>query len=131
MLGILIGLLLSKRSFYELIPRFFLPTTLVTFGIIVIAISCCIYLAVRMLRDVDQMEAIWALAYLEPEVGVPLKMFSDKKPPEEVTKKTAKAVAIETLVGAAVALLLGLLSPRSQKPVAPQREPLSEESYSC
>jgi uncharacterized membrane protein YhaH (DUF805 family) len=45
------------------------PAVVWFLGGLALAVVAALHLAARMLRDVDQMEAIWAMAYLDPKVG--------------------------------------------------------------
>jgi hypothetical protein len=67
--GLAAGLLWSGRSWSELVPKLTVPAVVWFLGGLALAVVAALHLAARMLRDVDQMEAIWAMAYLDPKVG--------------------------------------------------------------
>jgi hypothetical protein len=71
-LGLAAGLLWSGRSWPELAAKLSAPPVLWFLDGLVLAVGAALYLATRMLRDVDQMEAIWAMAYLDPALGKPI-----------------------------------------------------------
>jgi hypothetical protein len=77
--GVFWDFLLSKESAGALGHNLISAANLLWLIVLTCGVWASIYLSVRMLRDVDQMEAIWALAYLDPLVGGPLRMSSDKK----------------------------------------------------
>jgi hypothetical protein len=70
--GLASGLLWSGKSWSELALKLTAPSVACFLGGLALAVAAALYLATRMLRDVDQMEAIWAMAYLDSKVGKPI-----------------------------------------------------------
>lgn len=68
-LGLAAGLFWSGKAWPELAARLSEPPIPWLLLGLALAVLAALYLATRMLRDVDQMEAIWAMAYLDAKVG--------------------------------------------------------------
>ena len=73
-LGLGAGLVWSGRPGPELAAALLEPPVPLFLAGLALVIAAALFLATRMLRDVDQMEAIWAMAYLDRKVGKPLGM---------------------------------------------------------
>jgi len=73
-LGLLLGLGSSRLAFSQAASRLLHLPSIASISVVLAAAAGAIALSKRMLRDVDQMEAIWAVLHVDPRVGTDMKV---------------------------------------------------------